>query len=79
MIFLYILVVGLFAGWLASIVLNRGATRAQQLIAGLVGSVVGGTAANLLAGDGFDLAVSGLLGSIAGAIVVLAVWRPRVA
>ena len=76
MIFLYIIVVGLFAGWLADAVLHRGATRGQQLIAGLLGSFVGGTAATLLAGDGFGIHPSGLLGSIAGAIVVFAVWHP---
>ena len=77
MIFLYIIVVGMVAGWLADVVLHRGATRAQQLAAGLIGSFVGGTAASLLAGDGFGIHPSGLIGSFVGALVVLAVWNPQ--
>ena len=77
MILLAILVLGLFAGWIADMILNKRATRAQQLIAGLIGSFVGGTAANLIAGEGLDISASGIIGSILGAIVVLAIWNPR--
>lgn len=76
MIFLYILVVGMFAGWAAALLLHRQATRAQHLIAGLIGSFVGGTLASLFAGD-FGLHTIGLVGSIAGAVLVFAVWNPR--
>jgi len=48
---------------------------AQSLIAGLVGSFVGGTLANLIAGDGLDIAPSGLIGSFVGAVIVLLIWR----
>jgi uncharacterized membrane protein YeaQ/YmgE (transglycosylase-associated protein family) len=76
MIILAILVLGLAAGWVAQLVLGeRGRPGAEALVAGLVGSLVGGTLANLLAGEGFDIAPSGLIGSIVGAIIVLAVWR----
>lgn len=77
MIFLYIIVIGMFAGWLADAVLHRGATRGQQFAAGLAGSFVGGLIANLLAGDGIALRPSGMIGSVLGAIVVFAVWNPR--
>jgi uncharacterized membrane protein YeaQ/YmgE (transglycosylase-associated protein family) len=76
MIILAIIVLGLAAGWVAQLALGeRGRPGVEALVAGLVGSFVGGTFANLLAGDGFDLAPSGLIGSIVGAIIVLAVWR----
>ena len=77
MILLYIIVVGLFAGWLANTVLHRGANPSQQFIAGIAGSFVGGLLANLFAGDGIKLRPSGMIGSIIGAIIIFAVWNPR--
>lgn len=63
-------------GWLAQLVLGMGTRpNAQSLIAGLVGSFVGGLIASLLAGDGLSIRPSGLIGSFVGAIIVLLVWR----
>ena len=80
MILLFILVWGLFAGWIANLLL-RGGTRPADwgplLIAGLVGSFVGGLLISLLSGDGLSLRPSGLIGSIVGAVVVLAILRAR--
>ena len=45
------------------------------LIAGLVGSFVGGLLASLISGDGISIRPSGLIGSVLGAVIVLAVWR----
>lgn len=75
MLILAILVFGLLVGWLAQLVLGLG-TRpdARSLVAGLVGSFVGGLLASLLAGDGLDLRPSGLIGSFIGAVIVLLVW-----
>ncbi len=42
---------------------------------GIVGSLVGGTLLNLLFGGGLELAASGVLGSILGALIALWVWR----
>ena len=39
-----------------------------------IGSSVGGLLASLIAGDGLRIRPSGILGSIVGAIIVLAVW-----
>ena len=47
----------------------------EALVAGLLGSFVGGLLISLLAGDGLRLRPSGLLGSIIGAIVVSAAYR----
>lgn len=77
MLILYIVIVGMFAGWLADAVLHRGATRGQQFAVGIIGSFVGGLIASLLAGDGIRLRPSGMIGSIVGALVVFAVWNPR--
>lgn len=75
MILLFILVWGLFAGWIAHLILNRGRRPewGLLLVVGLAGSFVGGLLASLIAGDGLDLRPSGLIGSIVGAIILLAV------
>ena len=78
MILLFILVWGLFAGWLANLLLCGGSRPADWgplLVAGLVGSFVGGLLVSLLSGDGLDLRPSGLIGSIVGAVIVLLILR----
>lgn len=76
MLILAIIAFGMIVGWLAQLVLGMGTTpNAQSLIAGLVGSFVGGLLASLVAGDGLALRPSGLIGSFVGAIIVLLVWR----
>jgi uncharacterized membrane protein YeaQ/YmgE (transglycosylase-associated protein family) len=70
------LVLGLSAGWAAHLIVGRGEPNwPRLLVAGLVGSFVGGTLASLLSGDGFDIRPSGLIGSIVGAVVVLLASR----
>ncbi len=77
MLILAILVIGIAAGWVAELVVNRGqkVNWTEALVVGVVGSFVGGLLASLIAGDGFDIRMSGLIGSIVGAIIVLAIWR----
>jgi uncharacterized membrane protein YeaQ/YmgE (transglycosylase-associated protein family) len=75
---LAILAFGIFAGAVAQLVLGSGLYEinwGEALVAGLVGSFVGGLIISLLAGDGLRLRASGLIGSIVGAILVLAVYR----
>jgi uncharacterized membrane protein YeaQ/YmgE (transglycosylase-associated protein family) len=75
---LAILVIGLFSGWLANIIIggsSRPADWGELLIAGFAGSFVGGTLFSLLAHEGFRMRPSGIIGSTIGAIVVLVVWR----
>jgi uncharacterized membrane protein YeaQ/YmgE (transglycosylase-associated protein family) len=73
---LAMLVLGLSAGWAAHLIVGRGEPNwPRLLVAGLVGSFVGGTLASLLSGDGFDIRPSGLIGSIVGAVVVLLASR----
>jgi uncharacterized membrane protein YeaQ/YmgE (transglycosylase-associated protein family) len=78
MLLLAILGFGILAGAVAQLVLGTGLYRidwAEALVAGLVGSFVGGMLASLLAGDGLRLRPSGLIGSIIGALVVTAAYR----
>jgi uncharacterized membrane protein YeaQ/YmgE (transglycosylase-associated protein family) len=46
----------------------------MAFVAGLVGSFVGGLLISLLNGDGIQLRASGIIGSLAGAIIVTLVW-----
>lgn len=78
MLILAILVFGLLCGWLAQIILGSGSRNVDwgmALIAGLAGSFVGGLLVSLIAGDGLALRPSGLIGSIAGAVLVTLVWQ----
>lgn len=77
MILLAILLLGLFSGWVANLILggsSRPADWTPLLIAGFAGSFVGGMLLSLLAGDGLRLRPSGIIGSIAGAVIVLAAY-----
>jgi uncharacterized membrane protein YeaQ/YmgE (transglycosylase-associated protein family) len=76
MIFIAIIIIGLVAGFLANLVVGkgRGFTQLELLLAGLAGSVVGGTRFSLLLGEGFDLRLGGFIGSTVGAIIVLGLY-----
>jgi uncharacterized membrane protein YeaQ/YmgE (transglycosylase-associated protein family) len=74
MLILAIIAVGMGAGWIAQLVLRRGTNWGEALVAGVVGSFVGGLLASLIAGDGLRFRPSGIIGTIVGAIIVLAVW-----
>lgn len=75
MLLLAILVFGMFVGWLAQLILGMGTRpNGQSLIAGFAGSFVGGLLISLIAGDGIKLKPSGIIGSLAGAIIVLVIW-----
>ncbi|HKA85665.1 MAG TPA: hypothetical protein VKD21_17495 [Acidimicrobiales bacterium] len=78
MLLLAILGLGLFAGAVAQLILGTGVydiNWGEAIVAGLVGSFVGGLLASLIAGDGIQLRASGIIGSIVGAIVVSAAYR----
>lgn len=78
MLLLAILVFGLFAGWLANLILGgspRPADWGPILAAGVIGSFVGGLLGSLLSGDGLALKPTGLIGTIVGAVIVLAIFQ----
>jgi uncharacterized membrane protein YeaQ/YmgE (transglycosylase-associated protein family) len=67
--------IGFLSGWVAQIILGRGGRpNGESLGAGVVGSFVGGLLISLLAGDGIAIRPSGMIGSIIGAVIVLAIW-----
>lgn len=77
MLILAIIVFGMAAGWVAQMILrrDRGAGHwGEAIVAGLVGSFVGGLLASLVAGDGVRIRPSGLIGTLVGAVIVLAIW-----
>ena len=77
MLIFFLLGIAALAGWIAQMILgrNRGRTNwGEALVAGFIGSFVGGLLASLIAGDGIRLRPSGIIGSIAGAIIVLLIW-----
>jgi uncharacterized membrane protein YeaQ/YmgE (transglycosylase-associated protein family) len=73
-----IILFGLLVGAAAQLVLGKGRAGIDwglALVAGLIGSFVGGLLFSLLAGDGLELRPSGLIGSFVGAVIVTLVWR----
>lgn len=78
MLILAILAIAMATGWIAQMILGRTTPGknnwAEAMVAGFAGSLVGGLLASLINGDGFDLKPSGIIGSIIGAVIVLAVW-----
>ena len=74
---LALLAIALAAGWVAQLIVGRSHGRTdwtQALVAGFIGSFVGGLLASLIAGDGLEFRPSGLIGSIVGAVIVTAAW-----
>ena len=77
MLILAIIVFGILVGGLAQMVLGRDMRSVNwtlAITAGLIGSLLGGLASSLIAGDGLELRASGLIGSFLGAIVVTLLW-----
>jgi uncharacterized membrane protein YeaQ/YmgE (transglycosylase-associated protein family) len=78
MLILGLILFGMLVGALAQLILGRRGGKidwSMAIVAGLVGSFVGGLLASLIAGDGLRLRPSGIIGSIVGALIVTAVWR----
>jgi uncharacterized membrane protein YeaQ/YmgE (transglycosylase-associated protein family) len=75
MLIIGILVLGIGAGWAAQLILGQRRDWTEAAAAGIIGSFVGGLLSSLIFGDGLALRPSGLIGSIVGAVIVLALWR----
>ena len=80
MLILAIIVLGIAAGWVAQKLLMSGHQTDWPLAfgTGIAGSFVGGMLGSLIAGDGLHIRMSGIIGSIIGAIIVLFLvmaWR----
>lgn len=74
---LAIIIVGLIAGWLASVIMKTNTSLLTELVLGVIGSLVGGwistliTGVNLMSGVNLTSIVVALL----GAIIVIAIYR----
>ena len=78
MLILAIILFGMLIGAGAQLILGRESGSidwTMAIVAGLVGSFVGGLLVSLLSGDGLSLHPSGIIGSLVGALLVTAVWR----
>ena len=79
MLIIGIVLFGMLVGAAAQLLLRRGGGHrinwTTALVAGLLGSLVGGLLVSLLAGDGLALRPSGIVGSIVGAILVTLAWN----
>jgi len=74
------LIWGMAIGWIAQMLLGKSRKAGQYdwlqaLVAGVAGSFVGGAIGSLIAGEGFELRPSGIIGSIIGAVIVVLVWN----
>jgi uncharacterized membrane protein YeaQ/YmgE (transglycosylase-associated protein family) len=75
-ILLWLLAWGMAIGWIAWLVVRGTGTPVNwgtALAAGIGGSFVGGLLVSLTSGDGIDFRASGIIGSIVGAIIILAI------
>lgn len=78
MLILGIILFGMVIGAGAQLILGKdgkGIDWTMAIVAGLVGSFVGGLIFSLIAGDGIELHASGIIGSLIGALIITAGWR----
>ena len=78
MLILGIILFGMLIGAAAQLIVGRSAKGVDwglALAAGLVGSFIGGLVVSLISGDGVALRPSGIIGSLAGAIIVTFTWQ----
>ena len=78
MLILGIILFGMLIGAAAQLIVGRSAKGVDwglALAAGLVGSFIGGLVVSLISGDGVALRPSGIIGSLAGAIIVTFAWQ----
>ncbi len=78
MLIIAIILFGMIVGAGAQLILGRSQGSVDwtlAIVAGLVGSFIGGLLVSLLSGDGLDLRPSGIVGSLVGALIVTGGWR----
>ncbi|HML51693.1 MAG TPA: GlsB/YeaQ/YmgE family stress response membrane protein [Propionicimonas sp.] len=77
MLIIGLILFGMIIGAGAQLIVGRsrkGLDWTLAIVAGLVGSFVGGLLISLLSGDGLEFRASGIIGSLVGAIIITAVW-----
>jgi uncharacterized membrane protein YeaQ/YmgE (transglycosylase-associated protein family) len=78
MLILAIILFGMIVGAGAQLILGREHGRidwTKAIVAGLLGSFIGGLLISLLSGDVLSLRPSGIIGSLVGALIITAGWR----
>ncbi|MEM9517809.1 MAG: GlsB/YeaQ/YmgE family stress response membrane protein [Actinomycetota bacterium] len=77
MSFLGLIIPGLIVGLIARVLVPTGRHYGclGTMLLGIIGSLVGGTLASVLAGDGFEISGAGWIGSVVGAAIVLLIVR----
>lgn len=80
MLIIGMIVWGMAIGWVGQLILGKARKAKDQdwlqaLIAGTLGSLVGGSLTSILMGEGFQLKIGGIVGSIVGAVIVLLIWN----
>jgi uncharacterized membrane protein YeaQ/YmgE (transglycosylase-associated protein family) len=78
MLILGLILFGMLVGAGAQLIMGKSAKGIDwtlALVAGLVGSFVGGLLISLLSGDGLQFRASGIIGSLVGALLVTAGWH----
>ncbi|CCH79632.1 conserved membrane hypothetical protein [Nostocoides japonicum T1-X7] len=78
MLIIGLILFGMLVGAAAQVILGKGGKGidwTMAIVAGLVGSFVGGLVISLASGDGLAFRPSGIIGSILGAVIVTAGWR----
>lgn len=71
------IVVGLVAGWLASIIMKTNTSLVTELILGVVGAIVGGWIGSLLVGVDLMTGVNltSIIVALLGSILVIVIYR----
>jgi len=78
MLLLGMILFGMLIGSAARLIVGRsarGVDWGRALVAGIVGSFIGGLLISLISGDGLAFRPSGILGSLVGAIIVTLAWQ----
>lgn len=71
------LVVGLLAGWIASMIMKSGFGLIGDLVLGVIGAIVGGFLAGMFFGGDYTTGINftTIITAIIGAIIVIAIAR----
>jgi len=73
-----IIITGMVVGAAAQFILGREGGQVDwtmAFVAGIAGSFIGGLLINLIRGKGITFQISGLIGSLVGALIVTAIWQ----
>ena len=78
MLLLGIILFGMLVGAAAQLIVGRSAGGFDwglALVAGIVGSFIGGLTISLISGNGLAFRPAGIIGSVVGAIIVTLAWH----